>query len=199
LADPACLMRSDHDRVLRRVVPRAAASTIFVVGQGLGSDTQRKSGLPYTYPSGRLSPTGRALDSLLRLFGHRIDSGGELPYAYSSDIVHRYPGRDGRENGDRRALSREVENCSEWLDAELRIMRACVVLLLGRMAAQSFIRRYIGSQQVAWGHAYMFVIDGSWTTAIPNAANPSTALKSSSATSTGTLLRMQPATKSSRR
>lgn len=167
LADPASLLRSENERVLRRVVQRTAGSVVFVVGQGLGPDTQRKSGLPYTFPSGHLSPTGRALDALLQLFGYTIDSTGNLPYAYSSDIVQRYPGRDAGENGDRRPTTREVKNCSVWLDAELRIMQPRVVLLLGRTAAQWFLRRYVGSVRVVWGEAYTFVIDKSWGTAVP--------------------------------
>lgn len=42
LAGPGCRMLPDGERVARRVVPRTAASPLFVVGQALGPDTQRR-------------------------------------------------------------------------------------------------------------------------------------------------------------
>ena len=65
-----------------------------------GWDTQRRSGLPYTYPDGALSPTGQALDQFLGRMGSTIDAAGTLPYPYSSDIVQRYPGRGACGGGD---------------------------------------------------------------------------------------------------
>jgi hypothetical protein len=102
LGDPGCRMQPDNERVMRRVVPRAATSPLFVIGQALGPNRQRRSGLPYTYPNGDLSPTGRALDQFLRMIGFTIDPSGTLPYAYSSDIVQRYPGPAPYRGGDRR-------------------------------------------------------------------------------------------------
>lgn len=151
LADPGCLMVPDDQRVVRRLVARSAASPLFVVGQALGPDTQRRSGLPYIYPDGRLSPTGRVLDEFLRHMGFTIDPSGTLPYVYSSDIVQRYPGPSPGTGGDRRPTAGEVRNCAEWLDAELRVVRPWVVLLLGREPARYFLRAYGQHGRVEWG------------------------------------------------
>src|SRR6266540_3838926 len=142
LADPGCRLLPDDERVMRRVDPRSVASPLFVVGQALGPDTQRRSGLPYMYPSGALSPTGRALERFLRRLGFTIDPCGTLPYAYLSDIVQRYPGAAAGGGGDRRPTPREVANCAEWLDAELRIVQPRMILLLGKQSAGYFLRAH---------------------------------------------------------
>ncbi len=165
LADPGCRMLPDDERVMRRVVPRTAASPLIVVGQALGPATQRRSGLPYTYPSGDLSPTGRALDQFLRMLGFTIDPSGTQPCAYLSDIVQRYPGPAAGGGGDRRPTPREVANCAEWLDAELRIVQPRVILLLGRQSAGYFLHAYGQSERVQWGAPRQVEIDGCRATA----------------------------------
>jgi uracil-DNA glycosylase family 4 len=151
LTDPRCEMQPDEERVRRRVVTRAATSRLFIVGQALGPNTQRRSGMPYMFPNEELSPTGRVLDQFVRRLGFTIDPSSTLPYAYSSDIVQRYPGRAAGGGGDRRPTSREVANCSEWLDTELRIVRPRVVLLLGKPAARYFLRAHGQDGRVDWG------------------------------------------------
>ncbi len=153
LADPGCLMQPDDERVVRRVVARAAASRLFIVGQALGPNTQRRSGMPYMFPSGDLSPTGRVLDQFVRRLGYTIDPSSTLPYAYSSDVVQRYSGSSAGGGGDRRPTAREVANCSEWLDAELQIVRPRVVLVLGKEPARYFLRARGYAQRVQWGEA----------------------------------------------
>jgi uracil-DNA glycosylase family 4 len=159
LVDSGCRMLPDDELVMRRVIPRAAASPLFVVGQALGPDTQRRSGLPYTNPSRDLSPTGRALDRFLRMLGFTIDPSGTLPYAYSSDIVQRYPGLAAG-GGDRRPTPREVANCAEWLDAELHIVQPRVILLLGKQSAKYFLRAHGQGNRVQWGEPRQVEIDG---------------------------------------
>jgi uracil-DNA glycosylase family 4 len=146
LGDPRCEMAADEDRMARTLVSRAAESPIFVIGQALGPNTQRLSGVPYTYPNGELSPTGRVLDDLLRAIGYTIDARGDRPYVYSSDIVQRYPGPAVGGGGDRTPTRVEMENCAEWLETELRIVRPRVILLLGRFASDYFL----GSMGIAW-------------------------------------------------
>jgi uracil-DNA glycosylase family 4 len=144
-------MQPDEERVRRRVVTRATASRLFIVGQALGPNTQRRSGMPYTFPNGEFSPTGRVLDQFIRRLGFTIDPSSTLPYAYSSDIVQRYPGRAAGGGGDRQPTLREVANCSEWLDMELRIVRPQVVLLLGKQAARYFLHTHAQDGRVDWG------------------------------------------------
>jgi uracil-DNA glycosylase family 4 len=151
--DPACGMLPDEERVMRQVVRRAASSAVFVIGQALGPNTQRRSGLPYMYPNGVLSATGRALDHLLQAIGYTIDATSGRPCVYSSDIVQRYPGRAAGGGGDRAPTRREVENCAEWLNTELRIVGPRVILLLGRPAARHFLESHGTAWRGAWGEA----------------------------------------------
>jgi uracil-DNA glycosylase family 4 len=158
-------MAPDDQRVVRRLVPPVTASPVFIIGQALGPDTQRRSGLPYTYPNGALSPTGRALDQFLRGIGFTIEATGRLRYAYSSDIVQRYPGPAVGGGGDRRPTPQEVANCAEWLDTELRMMRPRVVLLLGRESARYFLRAQGKHGRVEWGVPYEVQVAGVRATA----------------------------------
>lgn len=154
LTDPGCRMRPDEERVVRPVVTRAAISPLFIIGQALGPDTQRRSGLPYTYPTGALSSTGRVLDQFLRKMRFTIDAASKLPYPYSTDIVQRYPGPAAKGGGDRQPTPREVANCADWLRAELLIVRPRVILLLGSLPAHYFLRKYGRRERVEWGVAH---------------------------------------------
>jgi uracil-DNA glycosylase family 4 len=76
---------------------------------------------------------------------------GMLPYAYSSDIVQRYPGRTANGEGDRFPTPREIENCADWLRTELLILRPRVIILLGAQAAQYFLRGHSRRGRIEWG------------------------------------------------
>jgi uracil-DNA glycosylase family 4 len=160
-------MHPDNEQVVRKIVPRAAVSAVFVIGPALGPNTQRRSGLPYTYANGQLSRTGRALDELLRAIGYTVDSTSSRPYVYSSDIVQRYPGRAADGEGDRTPTPREVENCAEWLETELRTVRPRVILLLGKFAARSFLESHGIVWRGRWGEPQDVIVDGHHAIAFP--------------------------------
>jgi hypothetical protein len=54
LIDQCCKMQPDEERVRRRIDSRAAAAQLFIVGQALGRNTQRRSGMPYMFPFSRV-------------------------------------------------------------------------------------------------------------------------------------------------
>jgi uracil-DNA glycosylase family 4 len=131
-------------------------------GSGASRKAQRRSGLPYVLPSGRLSQTGCKLDAFLSIFGYTIDPSSQRQYAYCSDLVQHYPGKVGR--GDRRPTSTEQNNCSVWLRKELELVRPLVVILLGEIAARDFLSRYglekIQLSTVGWGRRFECEIPG---------------------------------------
>jgi uracil-DNA glycosylase family 4 len=86
--------------------------------------------------------------------GFTIEASGTLPYAYSSDIVQRYPGRSGSGEGDRRPTAREVENCADWLRMELITLCPRVILLLGAQSARYFLHTYGKPERIEWGAPY---------------------------------------------
>jgi uracil-DNA glycosylase family 4 len=158
-------MTPDPERVARKVVKAAVTSEVFVIGQAPGPQTQRRSGVPYTYPSGVLNRGGHVLDGLLEPIGYTIDPRSARRYVYSSDIVQRYPGPAAGSGGDRLPTRREVENCLPWLEVELAIVRPRVILLLGAFAARHFLnwRGIVWSRQ--WGYPEEVTIDGHLATA----------------------------------
>jgi uracil-DNA glycosylase family 4 len=158
-------MAPDHERVERKVVEAAVTSEVFVIGQALGPQTQRRSGVPYTYPSGVLSRTGQVLDGLLEAIGYTIDPRSTRRYVYSSDIVQRYPGPMAGGGGDRPPTRREVENCFPWLEVELAIVKPRVILPLGAFAARHFLNWCGIVWHRQWGSPEEVTIDGHLATA----------------------------------
>jgi len=157
-----CQITADPDRVRRRVLARALNSKVFVIGQALSKNSQRKSGLPYVLANGRLSQTGRKLDAFLGSFGYTIDPNSERWYAYSSDLIQHYPGKD--KDGDRRPTIAERDNCSAWLRRELELVRPKVVILLGELPSRDFLSRYGLDRsclaKVPWGCSFECDIAG---------------------------------------
>ena len=60
---------------------------------------------------------------------------------YIAALMRCFPGRNATGTGDLRPPSAAVANCSHWLDAELRILKPKVLILVGQMA----INRFLGS------------------------------------------------------
>jgi len=137
---PGCNIVQDSARVRRITDKRALNSKIFLIGEALGEHTQRKSGRPYTFPNGALSPSGRNLDRFLRCFGYTMDSTNPngYQYAYSSDIVQCYPGK-------RKPTIPEVTNCINqgFLLNEIGIIEPTLILLMGRTSRNSFFRNIL--------------------------------------------------------
>ena len=148
---PGCSMIKDSDRVIRILEKQAFASKVFLIGQALGEHTQRKSGRPYTYKSGKLSHSGQNLDKFLRLFGCSIDSSDPngYQYAYSSDIVQCYPGKKKSGQGDRKPSVVEVTNCinQSFLLHEIEVLNPRLILLMGKAGRDSFFRYVLRQPQ----------------------------------------------------
>jgi uracil-DNA glycosylase len=59
---------------------------------------------------------------------------------YIAALMRCFPGRNASGNGDLRPPTAAVANCAHWLEADLRILRPEVLILVGQMA----INRYLG-------------------------------------------------------
>ena len=155
-------METDPQHVRRVVLPKSINSDVFIVGQALGSSTQRLSGIPYCFPDGQLSRTGAKLDRFLNRFGYTINPRSSFRRAYSSDIVQRYPGP--ARGGDRKPTRAEVSNCSGWLQQEMRLVRPKVVILVGSLAGREFLRQYAATPLVDrasrfWGQPQLCLVE----------------------------------------
>jgi uracil-DNA glycosylase len=105
---------------------------LFVIGQAPGhrSVTQNK---PFSGPGGRI------LQKWLEQAG--FPPGYLHEHTYLSSLTRCDPGKNPRGNGDRRPSPAEVALCLPYLEAELRIVRPQVVLLVGTMAIETFFAR----------------------------------------------------------
>jgi uracil-DNA glycosylase family 4 len=137
----------DSDVVPRLFIERALESEIFLVGQALGRDTQRLSGMPYVFPGGpphALSRGGQVLDRWLADVGYTISPDAtERRYAYHADLHPGFPGRK-RGGGDVVPSSADVEASAAWLRAEIELVSPRILIALGKEPALELLRRYGG-------------------------------------------------------
>jgi uracil-DNA glycosylase family 4 len=127
-----------QSQVRRRVLVDSLDSKLFLIGQAPGERTQRVSGIPYTFPNGKLSITGRKLEKHLGSIGFTLIPDNCLSLVYSSDIAQYYPGKtNGRDNPPQ---EEQIKRFSPWLAGEIETIRPEVLILLGSVAAHSFFK-----------------------------------------------------------
>jgi len=103
----------------------------FLVGQAPGP-VERESRRPF---SGR---AGRELGRWMVRAG--FESEREFRrLTYIAALMRCFPGRNPAGNGDRPPPARGIRNCACWLEAELRLLRPGVVVLVGQLAIRSFL------------------------------------------------------------
>lgn len=142
------LMGDDTRRVRRVVKTESLASSIFVIAQALGGETQRLTGLPYVRPDGRLSNTGNRFERFLSLIGYTVNSSSTdsgLSCAYCSDIVYCYPGKNPSGKGDRTPTSEEINIClgKRFVIREIEIVDPQLVILAGKVSYHTFYRNVL--------------------------------------------------------
>ena len=59
--------------------------------------------------------------------------------AYIAALMRCFPGRNRQNTGDLRPPPAGIANCAHWLDAELRLLRPKVLILVGQMAIVRFL------------------------------------------------------------
>jgi uracil-DNA glycosylase len=103
----------------------------FLVGQAPGP-VERESRRPF---SGR---AGKELDRWMVRAGFASpDEFRRLTYIAA--LMRCFPGRNLAGNGDLKPPPAAVANCAHWLDAELRILRPKVLILVGQLAIARFL------------------------------------------------------------
>jgi uracil-DNA glycosylase len=116
----------------------------MLVGQAPGP-AERESRRPF---SGR---AGKELDRwMLRAGFESADEFRRLTYIAA--LMRCFPGRNRAGTGDLRPPPAAVANCAHWLDAELRLLRPKVLILVGQMAITRFLGP--GPLEERVGHRY---------------------------------------------
>ncbi len=103
----------------------------FLIGQAPGP-AERESRRPF---DGR---AGKELDRWMTRAGFAsVEEFRRLTYIAA--LMRCFPGRNKNGNGDLKPPPAAVANCAHWLDAELRLLKPRVVILVGQMAIARFL------------------------------------------------------------
>jgi uracil-DNA glycosylase len=103
----------------------------FLVGQAPGP-VERESRRPF---SGR---AGKELDRWMLRAGFASPEEFRR-LTYIAALMRCFPGRNRAGTGDLKPPPAAVANCSHWLDAELRVLKPKVLILVGQLAIARFL------------------------------------------------------------
>ena len=128
----ACRLCQEHGYipVAQPLVGGRATDRIMVIGQAPGHRSVA-NGRSFSGPGGSI------LQKWLEQAG--FPPGYLHEHTYLSSLTHCDPGRNAKSNGDRRPSPQEIALCRPFLEAELRIVKPKVVLLVGTMAIETFL------------------------------------------------------------
>ncbi|MBX5448880.1 uracil-DNA glycosylase family protein [Thermogemmatispora sp.] len=115
--------------VVNPVLHEGLLEGLMVIGQAPGLRSQQR-GIPFG------GPGGRVLQAWLERAG--FPPGYLHQHVYLSSLTRCYPGPAPRGQGDRRPSPQELALCRPFLEAELRLLRPRVILLVGGMAIEAF-------------------------------------------------------------
>ena len=112
------------------VVGNAVKSKILLVGQAPGvKDPVLKK--PFAWTAGK---------TLFRWFREStgVDEANFRELVYMAAVCRCYPGKNPK-GGDRVPEVDEIENCAEWLKAEIQFLKPDLVIPVGKLAIQQFL------------------------------------------------------------
>lgn len=112
------------------VVGRTVQSSLYLVGQAPG-DKEPKMGRPFAWTAGR---------TLFRWL-HEATGWNEeesRDRIYFAAVCRCFPGKK-HAGGDRVPAPDEIERCSEWMVAELKLLKPSLVIAVGKLAADQFL------------------------------------------------------------
>jgi uracil-DNA glycosylase len=113
----------------------APGSRVLLVGQAPGP-RERDLGRPFAYTA------GRTLFSWFKRLGWSEEQTRRR--IWFSAVIRCFPGRSPR-GGDRVPSPEQIENCSDYLTSEIRLLRPRLVIAVGRLA----IERLAGKMPLA--------------------------------------------------
>jgi uracil-DNA glycosylase len=103
----------------------------FMVGQAPGP-AEKATRRPF---SGR---AGKELDRWMLRAGFQ-DPEEFRRVTYIAALMRCFPGRNKQNTGDRPPPPAAIANCAHWLDAELRLLKPKVLILVGQLAITRFM------------------------------------------------------------
>ncbi|GLV56373.1 uracil-DNA glycosylase [Dictyobacter sp. S3.2.2.5] len=126
-----CRLCQEHGYipVAHPIVSGRGTDRILIIGQAPGHRSVAQD-RPFS------GPGGRVLQSWLEAAG--FPPGYLHDHTYLSSLTRCDPGRHKSGHGDRKPSPAEMALCRPYLNAELRLLRPKVVLLVGTMAIEAF-------------------------------------------------------------
>ena len=128
----------------------------MLVGQAPGK-VEAEGGVPFA---------GRAGRTLFDWFSRAgLDEETAREKIYISAVTRCFPGPHPSGRGDRVPTKQEQEQCADWLDAELRIIRPKLLIPVGRLAIERFLPPLPLDQLIGTKHRVVHA--GGQSTVIP--------------------------------
>jgi uracil-DNA glycosylase len=160
--------RGAAPRVLKALNPLAE---LMVIGEAVGPETLRCSGVNYFRLDGSLGRTGRYLDDIIRPLGFTVYPSSKIKLAngaviesdkskarktvYCTDLCPEFPGYCEKGNTVKKSIKRPtLQRVSDalkqgFLERELALVKPKVILLLGSSAYISFYTHFLGRSELS--------------------------------------------------
>jgi uracil-DNA glycosylase len=131
-------------------------SKVFLIGQAPG-DKEPKLGRPFAWTAGKtlFKWFNEAAGLTEEQFRQRI---------YFAAVCRCFPGKK-ESGGDRVPAPDEIENCSRWLNAELKILKPSLLIPVGKLAIGQFLP--LENLDAMIGQKYSVIRDGKSYDVIP--------------------------------
>jgi uracil-DNA glycosylase len=128
----ACRACGHADSAIVPILSSARSPKVMLVGQAPGQVEAS--------PGERRAFAGRAGKTMFRwLAGIGVDEPTFRSRVYIAAVTRCYPGPSPSGRGDRVPSRFEQEQCSQWLDAELRLIRPRLLIPVGKLAMEKFL------------------------------------------------------------
>lgn len=112
------------------VVGAVRDASILLIGQAPGPK-EREVGYPFAWTAGT---------TLFRWFASiGVNEALFREKVYMGAVIRCFPGKLPNKQGDRKPSRQEMENCSIHYQTEMRLLRPSLVILVGKMAIETFI------------------------------------------------------------
>ena len=114
------------------VTGQAIKSPVMLVGQAPG-EREGSLGRPFAWTAGK---------TLFKWFEDiGLDEAGFRSSVYMAAVCRCFPGKNAS-GGDRVPGKLEITNCSRWLTAELKMLQPALLIPVGKLAINQFIRAH---------------------------------------------------------
>ena len=138
------------------VVGAVMDASILLIGQAPGPK-EREVGYPFAWTAGT---------TLFRWFASiGVNEARFREKVYMGAVIRCFPGKLPNKQGDRKPSRLEMENCRIHYQTEMRLLRPSLVILVGKMAIETFIPHNRLNEVV--GRAFKLEDEGRPYTAIP--------------------------------